>query len=130
MKDAAAEGKKITAEKKAKEDKEKGDKDTGGGEQSLEEFLEEPSNAKTEPVKAGDEKTPLTLAEMGDNKADSANGLDQHPSYSEDSPEGKQTILPLPIPASGGDTTAVDLEDTSSASNSSSEMSDAMYAGS
>ena len=44
--------------------------------------------------------------------------------------EGKQTILPLPIPASGGDTSAVDLEDTSSASNSSSEMSDAMYAGS
>lgn len=130
VKDAAAEGKKITAEKKAKEDKEKGDKDTGGGEQSLEEFLEEPSNAKTEPVEAGDEKTPLTLAEMGDNKPSSANGLDQHPSYSEDSPEGKTAFVPIATPVGGGDTTSVDLEDTSSASNSSSEMSDAMYAGS
>jgi hypothetical protein len=131
VKDAVAEGKKITAEKKAKEEKEKGDKDSSGGVEPITDMLEQPSLADKTAAKAEEiANTPKTLAEMGDNKADSANGLDQHPSYSESS-EGQTTLVGagvFPVDGSGGTTSTIN--ESSDEGSSTDEKLAAAYAGS
>ena len=130
VKDAVAEGKKLSAEKKAKEEGKK-KKDDDKGTQSLEEFLESPSNSKTEPVEEGgatDEKIPLTLGEM---KSDSANGLDQHTSYDPQSTEGQTAFIPLATSVgdgSGGTTSTIN--ESSDEGSTTDEKLESAYAGS
>lgn len=129
VKDAVAEGKKLSAEKKAKEEKEKkGDKDKGV--EKITDMLEQPSLADKTAAKAEEiANTPKTLAEMGDNKADSAEGLDQHTSYDPQSTEGQTAIIPLATPVgdgSGGTT----INESSDEGSSTDEKLAAAYAGS
>jgi len=101
VKDAAAEGKKLSAEKKAKEEKEK----TGDnkGTQSIEELLEEPSNAKDVPPDPGGGPTTVEgVMNSAENKPNSAEGLDQRTSYDPQSTEGQTAIIPIPLPTADG----------------------------
>ena len=130
VKDAVAEGKKLSAEKKAKEEGKK-KKDDDKGTQSIEDLLAEDSNAKTEPVEEGgatDEKIPLTLGEM---KSDSANGLDQHTSYDSQSTEGQTAFIPLvkPVGDGSGGTTST-INESSDEGSSTDEKLESAYAGS
>ena len=130
VKDAVAEGKKLSAEKKAKEEGKK-KKDDDKGTQSIEDLLAEDSNAKTEPVEEGgatDEKIPLTLGEM---KSDSANGLDQHTSYDSQSTEGQTAFIPLvkPVGDGSGGTTST-INESSDEGSTTDEKLESAYAGS
>ena len=130
VKDAVAEGKKLSAEKKAKEEKEKKGDDKGV--EKITDMLEkdnEPSLADKTAAKAEEiANTPKTLAEMGDNKPSSANGLDQHPSYSEDSPEGKTALIPVTSSVSN-EQSIDDILGGSSEGNTTDEKLESAYAG-
>ena len=132
VKDAVAEGKKLTAEKKAKKEKEKKGDDKGV--ETITDMLEkdnEPSLADKTAAKAEEiANTPKTLEEMGlgDNKADSANGLDQHPSYST---EGQQNIINVGQikPVDSKEQSIDDILEGSSEGNTTDEKLESAYAG-
>ena len=132
VKDAVAEGKKLTAEKKAKEEKEKkGDNDKGV--EKITDMLEkdnEPSLADKTAAKAEEiANTPKTLAEMGDNKPDSANGLDQHTSY-EPGGEGEVAFVGGgDIPVDSKEQSIDDILEGSSDGNTTDEKLESAYAG-
>jgi hypothetical protein len=131
VKDAVAEGKKLSAEKKAKEEKEKKGDDKGV--EKITDMLEkdnEPSLADKTAAKAEEiANTPKTLAEMGDNKPDSANGLDQHTSY-EPGGEGEVAFVGGgDIPVDSKEQSIDDILEGSSEGNTTDEKLESAYAG-
>ena len=115
VKDAVAEGKNIAAEKKAKEEGKEGKKkDDAKDVVSIEDFLGDKTKAKEEEIA----NTPKTLAELGDNKPSSADGVDTRTSYDHQNGEGTTAFVPIndviPVDGSGGSQPSTSTESSGS----------------